>query len=217
MITMDTVQNLIFDLGDVLISYRWCDMLQDYGLSRDEALRIGNEMFNDDEKLWHEYDLGKYTKEGIIEAYKKEFPDDGDVIAWFIRHGEYMCVPRPQVWDMVHRLKKKGYGIYLLSNYPEDLFYKHTEYAEFMQDLDGMTISYQVHVAKPDKAIYEFLCRQYRLEPEECLFFDDRRANIDAARDFGMKGQLVLSSENLRDDLQHVLEGSPLKERVKKE
>ena len=45
------VRNLIFDVGNVLIGYRWFEMLtEDFGLSSEEANRIGNEMFEND--LW---------------------------------------------------------------------------------------------------------------------------------------------------------------------
>ena len=38
------IRNLIFDVGDVLVEYRWFEMLtRDYGLSEAEAKRIGEE------------------------------------------------------------------------------------------------------------------------------------------------------------------------------
>ena len=38
------IRNLIFDVGDVLVEYRWFEMLtRDYGLSEAEAKRIGGE------------------------------------------------------------------------------------------------------------------------------------------------------------------------------
>ena len=48
---------LYSDVGDVLIEYRWKDMLIDHGLSEDEAERVGYEIFNSG--LWEEvFDLG---------------------------------------------------------------------------------------------------------------------------------------------------------------
>ena len=45
------IRNLIFDVGDVLVEYRWFEMLtRDYGLSEAEAKRIGEEMF--DNEIW---------------------------------------------------------------------------------------------------------------------------------------------------------------------
>ena len=54
---MEQIKNIIFDVGDVLLSYRWKYMLMDYGLSEEEAVRIGTEMFDDPEGLWGLLDL----------------------------------------------------------------------------------------------------------------------------------------------------------------
>ena len=55
---MEQIKNIIFDVGDVLLSYRWKYMLMDYGLTETEAVRIGTEMFDDPEGLWGLLDLG---------------------------------------------------------------------------------------------------------------------------------------------------------------
>ena len=51
------IKNIIFDVGDVLLEYRWKDMLMDYGLSEAEAIRVGTLMFDD--PLWRQLDYGK--------------------------------------------------------------------------------------------------------------------------------------------------------------
>ena len=38
---MKKYDNIIFDVGDVLLEYRWKQMLMDYGLSEEEAIRVG--------------------------------------------------------------------------------------------------------------------------------------------------------------------------------
>ena len=191
------IKNIIFDVGDVLIEYRWKQMLVDFGCNETDAERIGREMFDDPDRLWSTFDLGVRSDERIIEEFCKKHPEDSDAIRWFISHGEYMHVPRPSVWKRVHELKEKGYGIYLLSNYPESLFKKHTEYADFMKDIDGMMVSYMIHKGKPERDIYEALCDKYRLDRSECVFFDDRQENVSGAIQCGIKAELVTSKEGL--------------------
>lgn len=203
---MKRYRNIVFDLGDVLLGYRWKQMLMDYGLAEQDADRVGTELFDNPEQLWHHYDLGDYTEDELCQAYTVRFPKDAAAMEYFIRHGEYMTVPRPKVWAKVHALKQTGCRIYLLSNYPEVLFHKHTEYCDFMKDLDGMVISYACHESKPDRAIYERLCRTYGLVPSECLFFDDREENVQGALDYGMAARKVESQESLLQDLDGLLE-----------
>lgn len=209
---MDEIRNVIFDIGNVLMGYRWRQMLMDYGLTEAEADRVGREMFDDPQQLWHQYDLGNYSVEGIIHAFASEWPEDSEVISWFIRHGEYMTVPKPKVWEKAHELKEKGFRLYLLSNYPEDLFHKHMEYCDLMQDLDGMVISFTHHEAKPDRAIYERLCRTYDLVPGESIFFDDREENVHGAENCGIHARLVRSQTGLLDDLDSLLQGKPFRQ-----
>ena len=58
---INMLKNIIFDVGDVLLEYRWHDMLTDYGLSDDEADNAGSIMFDDN--LWHEFDIGNMHRE----------------------------------------------------------------------------------------------------------------------------------------------------------
>lgn len=198
------LRNMIFDVGDVLIEYRWKDMLMDHGLSEQDALRVGNEIFNSG--LWEEvFDLGLMTPEEVIEEYYKKYPEDGKEIQWFIQHGEQMHVPRPEIWEKVRLLKEQGYKIYLLSNYSELLFRQHTENASFMDCIDGKVVSYQIHKEKPDPEIYRYLLEKYQLVPEECLFLDDRKKNIEAAEKLGIQGIWVTSREMLNEKLDEIL------------
>ena len=199
------IQNLIFDVGDVLLEYRWFEMLtKDYGLSEAEANRIGGEMF--DNEIWVQgLDGGRLSLEEAIHEYEKKYPDDVDVMSWFLRNGEQMAVKRPEIWDKVAALKKKGYKIYILSNYSDELFHMHTKGALFLDLLDGGIVSYQVHALKPDREIYEILLDKYGLKAEECLFFDDRADNVEGARNVGIQAVQVTSRAMLNETLEKML------------
>ena len=129
------IKNIIFDVGEVLLSYRWKDMLLDHGLTLERAEQVGETMFED--ALWKKLDLGEYSVEEVIRAYEEKYPKYGADIRWFISHGEQMHVPRTRIWKQLRQLKEKGYNIYLLSNYSEELFRKHTKNASFIDDIAG--------------------------------------------------------------------------------
>lgn len=64
------MKNIIFDVGDVLLEYRWKDMLvQDYGMTEERAVQIGKSMFDD--PLWSGLDLGNPLEETICRYEKK--------------------------------------------------------------------------------------------------------------------------------------------------
>lgn len=198
------IKNIILDVGGVLLEYRWKDMLMDYGLSETEALKVGGLMLDD--PLWTEMDLADSKGEQeIIQLYVKKYPEYAETISWFINHSEYMHVPREDVWERVHQLKQLGYKLYILSNYPETMFEKHARPASFMADLDGEVVSYQVSKVKPDPQIYHCLLKKYGLQPEECLFFDDRPENTAAAEKLGITAITVVSREFLLAKLDEII------------
>lgn len=197
------LKNIIFDVGEVLLEYRWMDMLLKHGLSEKQAERVAECMFDD--PLWSEQDIANIPQNEILEMYKQKYPAEGPTIEWFIEHGELMYVKRPEIWALVHELKEKGYKLYILSNYSKILFEKHTRDAAFLEDMDGMVISYQIHHIKPEREIYEYLLRQYDLKPEECMFFDDRAENTAAAEKLGIRSVTVTSREMLKKELQKLL------------
>ena len=50
-------------------------------------------------------------------------------------------------------------------------------------------------LVKPDREIYECLLKTYDLKAEECVFLDDRKENVEAARNIGMAGILFENYE----------------------
>ena len=160
-------------------------------------------MFNDN--LWHEFDLANMTRDEIVGQYLKNYPDYAEVMQWFMTHGELMHVKREDVWEKAQKLKEKGYGIYILSNYSQELFEKHTKDAPFISLADGVVVSYQIHITKPDEKIYRYLLDKYNLKAEECIFFDDREENTEAARKLGIEAITVTSKEFLLDELDKLL------------
>ena len=133
----------------------------------------------------------------IVKKYTEKYPEMAEDICWFFENAEQMAVPRPAVWQELHRLKNSGYHLYLLSNYSSVLFEKHVGRADFHRDLDGRIVSFEVHTIKPDPDIYQTLFSEYGLKPEECLYFDDLQENVDASRLQGMDARRVASEKEL--------------------
>ena len=52
-------------------------------------------------------------------------------------------------------------------------------------------MSYLEHQVKPYKSIYLTLLDRFKLKPNECLFIDDNKKNVETARDLGMIGEVV--------------------------
>lgn len=196
-------KNIIFDIGGVLFSYRWFDIIMETVTDEEEARAFGRRIFQD--PLWLEFDIGIRPFDDVVEDYVAKYPSDEEHIRYIFGHLERMPVPRPQIWEKMRRLKEKGYNIYLLSNYSERMLRKHTEGQPVFDSVDGGIISYKVHQLKPHKEIYESLLSEYDLDPAECLFFDDRQDNVDGGRKCGIDGRVIYSEEVLSGYLDRLL------------
>jgi len=150
------IKNIVFDVGEVLLGYRWKEMLmEDHGLTEERAELIGETVFSN--QLWADFDLGVISMKEVIERIGKEFSEYEEDLTWFIQHADLMPVKRPRVWAMIPKLKEKGYKIYLLSNYSQELFQIHTKGADFLNVIDGKVVSYEIKIVKPDVRIYQHL------------------------------------------------------------
>ncbi len=101
---------------------------------------------------------------------------------------------------------KKNYKILLLSNSNEihyDLYIRDLQlrfgYREFDELFDKAYFSFDLHLLKPEKDIYEFVMYQHKLVPQETLLIDDRLDNIEAAASLGWKTYQLKAPERIRD------------------
>ncbi len=202
-------KNLVLDIGNVLMSYRWKDMFMDFGLSEEDALRVGGLCFDD--PLWNEMDRGRILEREVMEIMCSRYPGDAEAFRHFFTHAELMVVERPRVWEMVRNLKDAGFAVYLLSNYSENFFYKQIWATGLLPYVDGAVISYQVHCLKPEKEIYRILFDRYHLDRRESIFFDDRAENVEAARSLGMDSCLVTDEEGLLQWLSELLDAGEIR------
>lgn len=98
-------------------------------------------------------------------------------------------------------LKQKGILTAILSNIGDTVLANMQRELKWLNRFDVHVWSYQLHMAKPDAAIYLHTLKQLGTKPEETLFIDDKQVNIDAANGVGMKGILFTNADQLRADL----------------
>jgi 2-haloacid dehalogenase len=92
-------------------------------------------------------------------------------------------------------------GLYALSNFSGELFRDVSPQFEFLTWFDGLLISGDEGIAKPDPAIYELLLDRFDLTARHTVFIDDREENIAAARSAGLVGVHFESAAQLRREL----------------
>ena len=191
-----TVSNVIFDVGNVLIDFCWektCEMLH---FSRDIIDAFEKNMILTD--VWDMLDEGTISLEHAILRFIEAMPQYEKEVRLFWEHADTFVEEYDYAFELIKELKEKGYKVYLLSNYPLDMYKLHWPTFRFFELVDGYIVSAVEKLRKPDIRIYKLLCERYGLEPSACVFFDDRQINVDAAIEVGMQGILFESDETVK-------------------
>lgn len=197
------VQNIVFDLGRVLIDYDPQTFLDSLFGRTFDTNKLKPVVFQSPE--WAMLDRGVINQAQAVERLGNQYPELAEHIRIVFDNWFSMLTPIESSVEWVTRLHKQGYSLYVLSNFHREAFsYVRGKYSWFHL-FDGMVISYQVHALKPEPAIYEALLRMYQLEPESCLFIDDVLANIEGAQQMGIKGIQYKNPEQMSRDLVEVL------------
>jgi putative hydrolase of the HAD superfamily len=114
-------------------------------------------------------------------------------------------VPLDHNVNLLPDLKKRGYRLFYLSNFPIDIFHEVKSGYYFFNYFDGGIISAEVRFSKPHKRIYEILLEKYSLKPEESLFIDDLEINVRAAMMVGIKGLVTHGSPEISKEIKSAL------------
>jgi putative hydrolase of the HAD superfamily len=192
----DTIKNVVFDVGMVLIDFCWEKCCRNLGLKDEVIAAFDVNMIHS--PYWDMLDEGTIETKDAIEKFVEAMPNYEKEIRQFWGKPEDFVEEYPYSAPIVRELHEKGYKVYLLSNYPLDMYKLHWPTFEFYGLVDGYVVSAPEKIKKPDPAIYKLLCDRYGLKPEECLFVDDRQVNVDAAIGCGMESVVFTGYEELR-------------------
>jgi 2-haloacid dehalogenase len=132
-------------------------------------------------------DGGKPFAEGVAEL-TAQYPEWAEAIEiYHTRWGEMIGGEVEGTADLVRRLKAAGYGVYGLTNWSMETYPMIRDRYEVFSLFDGIVVSGEEYLLKPDKAIYNCLLERYGLQPEESIFLDDNADNVAGAEAVGMK------------------------------
>lgn len=202
------IKNVIFDLGNVLIDFKPIKYIKSLGYDDEKALEIFNKTIKD--SIWADMDRGIYRdKESYVKAFKTKYPEIQDDIDKFLGGPwmENVIFPLKDNLKMIDLVKEKGLKYYILSNYPKDAFEYTYNMCPFIQNGDGMVISYDVLMIKPNKNIYLKLLDKYGLKANECLFIDDLDINVEGAKSVGINAFVFKDLEDGYKKLEEYLKG----------
>lgn len=186
------IKNIVFDLGGVLC-----------GLDAERCIRAFHQIGAEEvavyveehrvEDLFLQSELGYITTQEFCEEVRRitQRPIDDEKIVW--AWNELLTGITPERRQAVLELSKT-YRLFVLSN-TNDMHWKKWE-ASSLLPLKGEVfkdgvfekcfLSYELHLAKPQREIFEAVLQQADIKADETLFIDDSLKNCQAAEALGI-------------------------------
>lgn len=189
---MEKIENIIFDLGGVLLDI-------DYNLTRSafENLGVANfdEMYSqaNADKLFQNLETGKVSEEKFYKELNKatglQLSEKEIRNAW----NAMLLSFREKSLEYLEQLKDR-YKIYLLSNTNQihlnsfyEIFNQKKRKKSFEKYFEKVFYSFEIGLRKPDIECYEWVLNDLQIEPQKSLFIDDSLNNIHGAEKAGLQ------------------------------
>ena len=197
------IKNIVFDLGGVLVDLDFKAAIN--GLQKAGFANVKEQLQAFDcEGIFQKFELGEMSADEFRSAIRENstvsLTDEEVDGLW---NAMLLEVPREKL-ELILHLRGK-YMVYLLSNTNSihwDYVCKNAfNYRGFRVNdyFEETFLSYEMHLAKPDKAIFEKVLEEANLLPEETLFIDDSEANCKAASELGIHTHHYHIGEDLKE------------------
>ena len=200
------IKNIVFDLGGVLVDLDFKSAIN--GLQKAGFANVKEQLQAfDREGIFQKFELGEMTTDEFRSAIRENstvtLTDEEVDALWNLMLLE---IPREKL-ELILDLRGK-YMVYLLSNTNSihwDYVCKNAfNYRGFRVNdyFEKTFLSFEMHLAKPDKAIFEKMLEDANLLAEETFFIDDSEANCKAAAEVGIHAHHY----HIGDDLSKIFE-----------
>lgn len=189
------VNTIVFDLGGVIINLNVPRCVDNFKRLMGEE-NVRNVLGIDDEgegvaavsaatrQLMHDYEYGNISTDEFLFTLC-EYCHPGVTIedvreAWLSMLGD---LPQQRL-DYIASLRKAGYKTYLLSNSNQLHWDPIFEQYHLDRYFDKIFASHHLHMAKPNREIFEYVAREAEIDASRTIYVDDLDKNRNAARQY---------------------------------
>ena len=190
---------VVFDLGGVLIDwdprYLYRKLLADEAAVEEFLATVCTPEWN------AELDRGRPFAEGVAELAERHPEHAAAIAAYHQRWPEMLAGDLPDTVEVLAELRAAGVPLYALTNWSAETFAITRERFEFLDWFDGLLVSGEEGMTKPDPAFFQLLLDRFGLDPGATVLVDDAEANVAAARELGIDAIRFTGPGQLRREL----------------
>lgn len=194
------ISTIIFDFGKVLVDYDFDQFFRklhaDYPLPDSAYQEFIQIIF--DEKTYSDFDREVTPIDQQVQRLMAEHPDCAILFdAFSQRFQEVITGEVKGMNQLLATLRGNGYKLYGLSNWSSKVYDTMHRLPHLFSQLQGRVLSCEEHLLKPEPEIYATLLQRFNLIAEECVFIDDKQANVDGSINAGIDAILFTDAETL--------------------
>jgi len=191
---------VVFDVGGVLLEWDPRHLYRKLFDGDDAAME--HFLSNVCTVEWNEcQDAGRTFADAAAELLPAH-ADKADLIhAFGHRFDEMIPGAIDESVDILRELKRAGVPLYAITNWSAETFPSARKRFDFFAEFDGIVVSGEERVIKPDPRIFHILLERYDIPANAAVFIDDNPANAAVATSLGMHGIHFRSPAELRREL----------------
>jgi len=194
-----TVDTAVFDLGGVLIDW---DPRHLYRTLFDDEAEMEAFLATVTTPEWNlAQDAGRSWAEAIEELAARHPEQRERIEAYWRRWPETLGDAIEPTLAVLAELHARGVRLLALSNWSAETFPLARPRYPFLEWFDGIVISGEERLVKPDPRLFAVLVDRFGVEPAATVFVDDQPRNVEAAADLGFRAIRFVDAASLRDDL----------------
>ncbi|TQV78967.1 HAD family hydrolase [Denitrobaculum tricleocarpae] len=196
-------KTIIFDLGGVLIDwnprYLYRKLFDTEAEVEDFLTRICTHDWNEQQ------DAGRPFAEGIALLTEKHPEQRHMIEAYFDRWSEMLGGAHDGTVEVLDKLRGRDVRLFALTNFSAETFPVARQHYEFLSWFEGILVSGEEGMKKPDPGIFHLLADRYGLTLEGAAFIDDVPKNVEAARRLGVHAIHFTSPTELQREIDRFL------------
>ena len=193
----------LFDLGGVFFDWDPNHFFINIFKDLEERQYFLNEICND---AWNiQQDAGRSIKDAELELIPKFPKYEKQIKMYYANHRNMIKGTFTKSIEILNYLKKNNYECYVLSNWSAETFIGMTENYPFLKKFDGLLISGEDKLIKPNLDIYQLAIERFDLDPHKCVFIDDKLENIETAKKLSFHTIHLTNPQTIKTDIKKYL------------
>ena len=189
------VKAVFFDIGNVLLRFSSREVLKSIAWEvRGCPVKLAKYLWHSD--IGERIERGEVGGEELYQLFQKELGYKGTPAQFRLLWCDHFTLDRGS-YALLKRTAK-NLPTYLLSNTNALHIDFIRERYEFPSVVRGAILSHELGLRKPDPAIYRAALKMSGTRPEETVFVDDLKPNVESAKKLGMIAIRFKSADDLR-------------------